>query len=201
MQQLLGRGQSGAGKHLRGARRAGMASSMEDDQPRRRRGCGCAAASSGAIAIVCVNDRFSPPTLGGRGGSPSARAHRPQEKVTARARSVHAELVAHQAQLGRRDELLVRHRHAEELAFEIVRPEIEEVLEAREARMHVVVLPDEALQQRGMIRQTVEDLRRRQAEARELGPKFASSAMALPQSADAHVAQRRISAFADSRVA
>ena len=59
--------------------------------------------------------------------------------------SVHAKLVTGHPQLCRRDEPLVRHRHAIQFAVEIARPEIEEMLEPREARMDIVLLPDVGL--------------------------------------------------------
>ena len=49
--------------------------------------------------------------------------------------------------------------HRMELAFEIAAPEFEKAAQLREVRSNVQVLPDEALQQVGMIRQTVDDLR------------------------------------------
>ena len=49
--------------------------------------------------------------------------------------------------------------HRVELAFEIAAPEFEKAAQLREVRSNVQVLPDEALQQVGMIRQTVDDLR------------------------------------------
>ena len=81
---------------------------------------------------------------------------------------VHAKLSANKPQLGWSDEPLVCDRHTMELAIEIARPEVEELLEAREAGMDVVVLPDIRLQERGMIWHPVKDLCRRQAEASEL---------------------------------
>ena len=49
--------------------------------------------------------------------------------------------------------------HRVELAFEIAAPEFEKAAQLGEVRRNVQLLPDEALQQVGMIRQTVDDLR------------------------------------------
>ena len=49
--------------------------------------------------------------------------------------------------------------HRVELAFEIAAPEFEKAAQLREVRSNVQLLPDEALQQVRMIRQTVDDLR------------------------------------------
>ena len=49
--------------------------------------------------------------------------------------------------------------HRVELAFEIAAPEFEKAAQLGEVRRNVQLLPDEALQQVGVIRQTVDDLR------------------------------------------
>ena len=77
-----------------------------------------------------------------------------------------AEFAPDKPQLRRRN--LMDHRHPMELAIEIARPEVEKTLEAREARMDVLLLPDVRLQERGMIWHPVEDLCFRQAEASKL---------------------------------
>ncbi len=47
-----------------------------------------------------------------------------------------------------------------QLAVNLMRPEIEKLVQARESRRQIVFLPDEALQQIGMIRHVVENFRR-----------------------------------------
>src|SRR5262245_33645338 len=79
-----------------------------------------------------------------------------------------AEFAADKPQLRRRNELLMDHRHSMELAIEIARPEVEKILEARETRMDVVLLPDVRLQERWMIWHPVEDLCRRHRHSMEL---------------------------------
>jgi hypothetical protein len=49
--------------------------------------------------------------------------------------------------------------HRVEFAFDIAAPEFEKAAQLREVRGNVELLPDEALQEAGMIRQTVDDLR------------------------------------------
>ena len=86
---------------------------------------------------------------------------------------MHSELCADQSQLGWRDEFLMCDRHSKELAIEVALPAVEELLEPREAGVDIVVLPDVALEERGMIRQAMKNLRRRQTEADELRTKIA----------------------------
>ena len=52
--------------------------------------------------------------------------------------------------------------HGVELALDVAAPEFQEPAQLREVRGNVELLPDEALQQIGMVRQTVDDLRGRQ---------------------------------------
>jgi hypothetical protein len=49
-----------------------------------------------------------------------------------------------------------------ELAFDIAAPEFQKAAQLREVRGNIELLPDEALQKVGMIRQMVDDLRGRQ---------------------------------------
>ena len=79
-----------------------------------------------------------------------------------------AEFAGHEAELGRLDQPPMRDQHAVERAVEIAIPEIEEVDELREARRDIVILPDIALKQLGVIWQAVEDLRRGQREPLDL---------------------------------
>src|SRR5437867_384914 len=79
-----------------------------------------------------------------------------------------AELAFDEAELRRRDQPPVRHANAIERAVEIRVPEIEEVSELGEAGREVVVLPDIALQQLGVVRKPVEDLGRGEREALDL---------------------------------
>src|SRR5688572_10437417 len=62
----------------------------------------------------------------------------------------------------------MRHQHAVERAVEIGLPEIEKVDELGETRREVVVLPDIALQQLGMIGQAIKNLGRGQREPLDL---------------------------------
>ena len=52
--------------------------------------------------------------------------------------------------------------HGVELALDVAAPEFQKPAQLREVRGNVELLPDEALQQIGMVRQTVDDLRGRQ---------------------------------------
>ena len=53
--------------------------------------------------------------------------------------------------------------HGVKLALDIAAPEFEKAVQLREIRGNIELLPDEALQQVGMIRQMVDDLCRRQS--------------------------------------
>ena len=77
-------------------------------------------------------------------------------------RSVQPELAVDRPQLGRLDQLAVRHLHRMQRAVELLHPEGEEALQLGKFREQVVVLPDVGLQQPRMVRPTVEDLRGRQ---------------------------------------
>ena len=83
--------------------------------------------------------------------------------------SVNFEFGVQQSEFGRPDQLGVRNDYLEELAVELCGPEIQELFELWKARCQIVILPDVALQKNRMIGQAVNDLGRRQAEARELG--------------------------------
>src|SRR5262245_52961631 len=74
-----------------------------------------------------------------------------------------------QLELGRADQLAVGDGDAIELALEVRLPVLQEAQQAREARVNVVFLPDEGLQQGGMVGQAVEDLGGGEAVAGELG--------------------------------
>src|SRR5215472_3147728 len=52
--------------------------------------------------------------------------------------------------------------HRVKLALDVAAPEFQEPAQLREIRGNIELLPDEALQQIGMVRQTVDDLRGRQ---------------------------------------
>ena len=59
---------------------------------------------------------------------------------------MHLELGSDEAHLGGCEQLVVRHRHLEQLALERRRPEVEEAFQLRKARVKIVVLPDVGLQ-------------------------------------------------------
>src|ERR1700751_4959765 len=76
------------------------------------------------------------------------------------------------AQLGRLDQPGMRHGDREQRTVELLLPEGEEILQRRKFRKQIVVLPDVGLQQRGMIRHPIEDLRRRQPVTQDLLPEI-----------------------------
>src|SRR6516225_3922970 len=63
------------------------------------------------------------------------------------------------------------HGHRVERTVELLLPEGEEILQRRELRKQIVILPDVGLQQRGMIRHAIEDMCRRQPVRQDLLPK------------------------------
>ena len=81
---------------------------------------------------------------------------------------MYAELSADQSQFCRCNELFVRYCDAKELALQIVCPVIKERPQARESWMHIIVLPNERLQERRMIWHAIQNLRRREAESPKL---------------------------------
>src|SRR5262245_21402564 len=87
------------------------------------------------------------------------------------------------AKLRRRDQLAVRDRDPKKLAFEVARPELEKILQAGEARVDVVLLPDIALQQRGVLGKAMKNLGGRQAVARQLRAEVAIGCSCHGQSA------------------
>jgi hypothetical protein len=54
-------------------------------------------------------------------------------------------VVGDKADFSGRDELFVSDRHPVELALKVMHPEVEKPLQARETRVDVIFLPDEAL--------------------------------------------------------
>ena len=78
-------------------------------------------------------------------------------------RSVQAEDAVDGAELGRLDQLLVRHADRMQRPFQLVLPEGQERFRVGELREKVVVLPDVALQQPAVVRTPVKDLRGGQA--------------------------------------
>src|SRR4051812_42119895 len=72
------------------------------------------------------------------------------------------------AQFGRLDQLGMRHSNREQRTFQPGFPEGEKILQRREIREQVVVLPDIGLQQPVAIRAAVDDFRRGQAVAQDL---------------------------------
>src|ERR1043166_5748594 len=76
------------------------------------------------------------------------------------------------AKLGWLNQPGMRHDHRVEGAIELFLPKGEEILECREFRKQIVILPDIGLQQRGMIRHPIEDLCRGQPVPQDLLPKI-----------------------------
>src|SRR5271169_3556720 len=62
----------------------------------------------------------------------------------------------------------MRHGHRVQRPFELLEPEVEELVQFREYRAKVVALPDIALQEPGVVRPPVQDVRRGQSIAFEL---------------------------------
>lgn len=86
--------------------------------------------------------------------------------------SLQPELARDRPQVRRSDQVPMADRHAEELAVERGLPEGEEAVELGKERRPVIVLPDELLQDRGMVRQAVEDAGGGQAIAGDLARKI-----------------------------
>src|ERR1700730_13159255 len=76
------------------------------------------------------------------------------------------------AQFGRLDQLGMRDADSEQRAFELLLPEGEKILQRRKIRKQIVILPDVGLQQRGMIRHPIQNLRRRQPVTQDLLPEI-----------------------------
>src|SRR5215216_6670846 len=83
-------------------------------------------------------------------------------------RSVEAEFAVDGAHFRRPDEARVGDRHRVQRAFQRSLPEEEKLLQQRERRAQIVILPDVALQQPGMVGTPIEDMRGGQAVAVEL---------------------------------
>src|SRR5207248_6441041 len=82
--------------------------------------------------------------------------------------SVEPELAVDSPYLRRLDQPRVSNCNGMQRSFERAHPEAEEFLKGREPWAQIILLPDVGLQQRGMIRQTVENLGRGQPIALEL---------------------------------
>src|SRR5262245_27487176 len=93
---------------------------------------------------------------------------------------VQPELAFDKAEFGGRDQPPVRHANAVERAVEIGVPEAEEIGELGKARGEIVILPDIALQEPRIVRQTVEDLRGCQREAVDLAKEGAVHRLIVP---------------------
>ena len=70
--------------------------------------------------------------------------------------SVQPELAVDRTDLGRLDQPRMRHGDRVQRAFQGLQPEIEELVERRKYRAEIVILPDIALQQPGVIRPPIE---------------------------------------------
>jgi hypothetical protein len=79
------------------------------------------------------------------------------------------EFGANHSQLRRPDQGRMRDGNLKQLAIEFGCPEVEKAFEFWKARGQVVLLPDIALQQGWIVWQAVDDFRRGQAEACQLG--------------------------------
>src|SRR6185312_981936 len=86
--------------------------------------------------------------------------------------SMQPEYAVDGAKLGWLNQPGMRHDHRVEGAIEFFLPKGEEILECREFRKQIVILPDIGLQQRGMIRHPIEDLCRGQPVPQDLLPKI-----------------------------
>src|SRR5262245_49364394 len=122
--------------------------------------------AAGLVSTPCPASAIRPPPEAGGAFFLACGETWPQ---CGRQSSVQAVVAGDQPDLGGRDQLLMRDRHAVEPALEVAGPEVEEAAQAGKARVHVVLLPDVALQQRGMVGQAIEDFGRRQTVAGELG--------------------------------
>src|SRR6516164_8830388 len=85
--------------------------------------------------------------------------------------SVQPELAVDRADLGRLDQTRMRHGDRVQRAFQGLQPEIEEFVERRKYRAEIVVLPNIALQQPGVIRPPVQNVSCGQPIAFKLPPK------------------------------
>jgi hypothetical protein len=68
------------------------------------------------------------------------------------------ELAVDRADLGRLDQPRMRHGDRVQRAFQSLQPEIKELVERRKCRAEIVILPDIALQQPGVVRPPVENV-------------------------------------------
>src|ERR1035437_3866283 len=76
------------------------------------------------------------------------------------------------AKFGGLDQLGMGHRHGEQRSLQRFFPEAEKILQRRKFREQIVILPDVSLQQRGMIRHAIQNLRRRQPITQHLFPEI-----------------------------
>src|SRR5215475_1953003 len=122
---------------------------------------GCVRRGSDSQGGQLRDERICPP------GKYRSRAPLPtlQERST---HSVQAELAVDGAHLGRLDQARMGDRHRMQRALERALPEQQELLQHRERRTEVVFLPDVALQQPGMVRAPIEDMRGGETVALEL---------------------------------
>lgn len=86
---------------------------------------------------------------------------------------------AERSQFSRPDQPAMADPDGVERPIELLLPEGEELHERGKPRREVIVLPDIALQQRGMVGKAVENFSRRQAEPLKLANKFARNAWAV----------------------
>src|SRR3954453_11652927 len=94
---------------------------------------------------------------------------------------------ADRADLRRPDELLVGNLHRIERPIELVAPEGEELHQGRKIGSDVVILPDVSLEEPRMVRQAVEDFRRRQTISRQLADEGGGNAARLCYRAFVHL--------------
>src|SRR3954469_24543480 len=86
--------------------------------------------------------------------------------------SVQPKLAVDGLDFGRLDQPRMGHRDREQWSLKLFQPKIEELVENGEIRAEIVLLPDVGLQQEGMIRKPVQDVRRRQSVAFNLPSKI-----------------------------
>ena len=103
------------------------------------------------------------------------------ERNASTARQMQLELAADRLDLGRRDQARMRDLDRMQRAVERLRPEVEKLLQHRKFRAEIVLLPDVGLQQPGMIRTAIENVRGGQPVAFKLAAEIFVSAIDGPR--------------------
>lgn len=105
------------------------------------------------------------------------------------------ELAVERLHLGRLDQAGVRHRHGVEDSVQRLLPEGQKALQFREFRAEIVFLPEIGLEQPGVVRAPVEDVRRSQAITLHLAAEVTARHQVL------HVAETQNTQANDSSIA